>query len=195
MSKTRRLDFTSVGSGRTVRHQIDAKFALWCFDGCVCCARWHLITLSPKLKVMNDGFHIIFHCGAARRRKFAIVDLNVTFGHLIETLVDDTDRLTHFLNTTQVAIITVSTGTNWYIKLDQIVCVVWASFSNIPLDSRSAEHNSRKSVGLSGFIRHGSNVNISVSPNSVFGQHFFGLVQPSSVSLGPIVNIVTQSNG
>ena len=109
-------------------------FYLWCFDGCVGGAWWDLISLSPELEVVNDGFHVVFHRRPARRGELAVIDLDVALRHLVQTLVNDAERFAHFLDATQIPIEAVTSRTNRHVELHQIVGVVGRSLANVPLN-------------------------------------------------------------
>ena len=68
-------------SGRVPPEKVFSN--LWCFNRCVSGAWWHLVTFGPEFKVMNDGFHIIFHRSTAWRSKLSIVNFYVSFWHLV----------------------------------------------------------------------------------------------------------------
>lgn len=53
-------------------------------------------------------------------------------GHLVEALVDDSERLTELLHPTQVTIIAVAIDADGNVKLDLIVGIVWLRFTHIP---------------------------------------------------------------
>lgn len=148
MHEARGLDLTSVWSWSSVRNQVDTEFTLWCFDRGESSAWWYLVTLSPEFEVMDNGLHVIFHWSTrisfrfGVRRDFklpswwselSVVDLDITLGHLIETLKNDANGLAHLLHSANVTIVAITAGSDWNIKLDQIIGIVGRSFSQIPL--------------------------------------------------------------
>ena len=149
MHEARGLDLTSVWSWSSVGNQVDTEFTLWCFDRGESCAWWYLVTLSPEFEVMNNGLHVVFHwstkdifCQLGFRFDFqlpswwselSVVDLDITLRHLIETLKNDANGLAHLLHSANVAIVAITAGSDWNIKLDQIIGIVGWSFSQIPL--------------------------------------------------------------
>ena len=149
--------------------------------------------------------------------------------------MNNSERLPHFLYAAQVSIKAITALADWNIKFNQIVGIVWRSFSNIPLkkstlflsfyilnifylDSRATEHDTGHSPLLGGIVRNCSDINIAISPNSVFSQHFFAFIKSSRIlneyltnyqrtffylflllnnltySLSPVINIIHQSN-
>lgn len=57
-----------------------------------------------------------------------IVDLDLTFGHLVQALVDNAQRLAELFNAAQVAIVAVAILANRDVELNLVVRVVWLSF-------------------------------------------------------------------
>lgn len=144
--------WTSVGN------QIHSKFPFRSFDSRVSCTGRYLIALSEQFKVMNQGLHGGFHFLPAWRSDFSIVRfdfawnshtqtfvvvffrLENTWWHVVETLFDDAQRLTHLLQSAQVPVVAVAFSTDRYVEFDQIVRVVRLSFTKIPFDARTSQH-------------------------------------------------------
>lgn len=103
MRKSRCLDFASVRSAATVANEIDGKFSLWRLDRGKCGSRWHLESLRVQLEVMYQRFHAGFHLLPPRWYDFRIVDPYFALWHLVQALVNDSQRLTHFLHAAQVS--------------------------------------------------------------------------------------------
>lgn len=53
-----------------------------------------------------------------------IIDLDLTGGHLVQALVDDSEGLTELFDSAQVSIVTISVLSNGDIELDLIVGIV-----------------------------------------------------------------------
>lgn len=53
-----------------------------------------------------------------------IVDLDLSLGHLVQTLVDDAQRLAELLNSAEVAVVAISTLADGHVELDLVVGVV-----------------------------------------------------------------------
>jgi len=60
------------------------------------------LTLCEEQEVMNQGFHVFLHGGTRRRRDLVIFRSNWSWWHLVQTLMNDTQRLTEFLHAAQV---------------------------------------------------------------------------------------------
>lgn len=58
-----------------------------------------------------------------------IIDLDLTRRHLVEALVDDSERLTELLDTAEVPVVAVSILTDGYVKLNLVVRVVRCDFA------------------------------------------------------------------
>lgn len=65
-----------------------------------------------------------------------IIDLDLTGGHLVQALVDDSEGLTELFNSAQVSIVTISVLSNGDIELDLVVGVVR---SDLAVDGRNDE--------------------------------------------------------
>ena len=68
---------------------------------------------------------------------------DVTSWHLVQTLFNDSQRLSHLSQSHQVPIITISVAAHRNIKVNQIVGVVGLSLPQVPLDAGTAEHDAR----------------------------------------------------
>lgn len=58
-----------------------------------------------------------------------VVDLDLSFGHLVETLVNNSEGLSEFLDSAQVSIVAVSVLSDRHVEFDLVVCVVRGDLS------------------------------------------------------------------
>ena len=66
----------------------------------------------------------LLHGSPRRRNNLVIINLDLTRRHLVETLTDDSKRLTEFFNSAEVTIVAISVLSDWYIELDLVVSIV-----------------------------------------------------------------------
>lgn len=90
MRKARRFDLASIRLATAVADEINAEFAFRRLDGGVRRSWRHLETLGVQFEVMNKRLHASLHLLASRGHDLGIVASYFSFGHLIQTLVDDT---------------------------------------------------------------------------------------------------------
>ncbi len=86
---------------------------------------------------MNERLHIVFHLDARRRRNFVIVDDHGAgiVAQPVNALSDDAIRLTHLLDTNQVAIVAVAVHADRNIEIHLIVDFVRLLLAQVPLDA------------------------------------------------------------
>ena len=60
---------------------------------------------------------------------------DVTSWHLVQTLFNDSQRLSHLSQSHQVPVITISVAAHWYIKVHQIIGIVGSGLPDVILDS------------------------------------------------------------
>ena len=68
---------------------------------------------------MDEGFHRVLHFGAFRRGNLDVIDLHITLRHLVETLVDNAETLTHLMHSAEISVKTVSIHANWNVKVNR----------------------------------------------------------------------------
>lgn len=124
MREPRSLNLAPIRLRTAVRNQINPKLSLRGFNRGVGGSRGHLIPLRKQLKVVDERLHRLFHFGPARRHELRIVRLNLPLRHLVQALLDDSQRLTHFLHTTQVTVVAVAFRTDRDVEIQVFVRVV-----------------------------------------------------------------------
>ena len=78
------------------------------------------------------------HRRSRRGNDLVIVNLDLTLRHLVEALVNDSERLSEFLDSAQVSIVAISVLSDRYVKLDLVVRVVRSNLSVNGEATRSA---------------------------------------------------------
>ena len=73
------------------------------FDGSVRRAWWHAVALGEQLEMMDKCLHRSFHFGSFGCHDLGVIDAHFTFRHLIQALLDNTQRLSHLFHTAQVS--------------------------------------------------------------------------------------------
>lgn len=135
MSETRGANLASVRSFAAVTDKVHTHLALWCLDSAVGLTRRYSITLAVEQKVVNECLHVLLHGSTWRWSNLVIFDLDGTSGHLVQTLVDDAQRLTEFLHTAKITVVAVTVDTNRYVKLNLVVGIIRLRLPNVPRHS------------------------------------------------------------
>ena len=89
--KTWGTDVHAVGLGRTITHDVAAKFATRRFDRDIRLALGDLETFGEDLEVMDERFHGLVDTRTRRRRDFLVLDAVIALRHLLEALANDLD--------------------------------------------------------------------------------------------------------
>ena len=84
----------------------------------------HLETLGEKLEVVDEGLHGSLHLRPAWGHALGVVGPDVSFGHLVQALLDDPQALPHLQHSHQVAVIAVAVGAHRHVKVHKVVCIV-----------------------------------------------------------------------
>lgn len=186
-------DLAAVGSLTAVTDNEDTHLTLGGLNGRVCLARGNSITLGEEKEVVDESLHVLLHGRTGRRRELVVLNLNGTRRHLVQTLVDDTERLTELLHTAQVTVVAVTVDTNGDIELHIAVGVIRLRLPDIPGDTGTTEHNSSE-THIEG-IRGTDNANTLGSrlPDPVIRQQFLGLVDTVTELSSPLVDVVKEA--
>ena len=70
------------------------------------------------LEMMDQGLHAFLHHRTRGRNEFMIIDPDSTRCDLIQALTNNSQTFPHFLDTAQVAIITIAILAHWDVKFD-----------------------------------------------------------------------------
>lgn len=195
VSKARCTNVHTVWPLASVTDNVHAHLALWCLNGGVRVAWWDDVSLGVQKEVVDKRLHVLLHCGTRRRGDLVVLDLDGTGGYLVDTLVDDAERLAELLHSAEVSVVAVAIDTDWHIELDLVIGVIGGGLADIPRNSRSSKHNTREGEVES--IGGGDNTNTTktVDPDTVVRQHFFGLVDTVAELGGPLVDVIEQADG
>ena len=68
-------------------------------------------------------------------------------GHLVETLLYDTQTLSHLCHSHQISVIAVSIAAHRNIKINEVVGVIWLGLPQVVLDSWTVGLQDRKGSG------------------------------------------------
>ena len=190
MGETRGADLTPVGSLATVTDQEHCHLPLWRLDGRVCFSRRDGVAFRIEQEMMDQGFHILLHGRARRRRDLVVFYADGAGRHLVETLVDDAEGLAEFLHAAQIAVVAVAVDADGDVKFDLVVGVVGLRFADVPRDAGAPEHDTR--VGVVEGVGGGNDADAlgSAFPDPVVGKELFGFVDAVAKLSGPLVDVV-----
>jgi len=99
MSEAWRFDLAPIWFAAAIANEVNAELALRCLDGGVRRSRWHLETLSEQLEMMDKCFHAVLHLLPPRWHNLGIIASYFSLWHLIQALMDNTQRLSHLFDT------------------------------------------------------------------------------------------------
>ena len=195
VSETRRSDVNTVRSLGTIADNVDTHLTLGGLNGRVGITRRDSVALGVEKEMVDQSLHVLLHGRARGRRDLVVLHANRTSGHLVQTLVDDAERLAELLHTAQISVVAVTVNTNRDIELDLVIRVIGSTLADVPRDTRSSEHNTREGEVQGISSRDGSDILQSLDPDTVVCKHLLGLVD-SVTKLGrPLVDVVEQTNG
>lgn len=194
VSETWCSDLTSVWSLRSIRNQEDTHLSLWRLDSRVRLSRWDGVTLCEEQEVVNKGLHVLLHRRSWWWRDLVVLNTDWASWHLVQALVDDAEGLTELFHAAEVTVVTVTIDTDWDVKLDLVVGVVWLGLADIPWDTGTAEHDTGEGEveGVGGGDL--SNALGAADPDTVVGQKLLGLVDAVTELGCPLVDVVKETN-
>ena len=137
-------DFAAIGLVAAVGDQIDAEFALGAFGGDIDAACGHFEAFGVEFEVMDQGFHRLLHFGAIGRCDLAVVAAYRTFGHLLQALLHDADRLAHFFDADHEPVVAIAACADGNVKFHPVINVIRLAFADIPRDARATDHRAGK---------------------------------------------------
>ena len=138
--------------------------------------------------MMDQRFHRLFHLGPLGRNDLAIVTANRAFWHLLQTLLHDTDGLTHFFNAHHEPVITIAPRADRNIEFHPVIHIIRLAFADIPRDARTTDHRAGKAPFDRIFLRNNRDIDIALLKNTVvdnkrhriFKQAGHAIIQPFS---------------
>lgn len=185
----------SVRSLATVTDDVHTHLSLGSLNGRVCLARGNGVTLGVEEEVVDEGLHVLLHGGSGRRRDLVVLDTDGASGHLVQALVDDSERLSELLHSAEVSVVAVTVGTDGDVELNLVVGIVRLALSDIPWHTGSSKHDTGEGEveGLLG--GDDTDTPQSLDPDTVVSQHFLGLVDTVAKLSSPLVDVVKKADG
>src|SRR5262249_20479679 len=134
MHEARRPDLATIGSVRSVGHEIDPELTLGRLDRCINLALGHVIAFGIQLEMMDQSFHRAFHYRALRRHHLVVLngDRAELGGQPLATLLHDAYRLAHLLHAHEVAVVAVAVLTDRNVEFELGVALVRLRLAEIP---------------------------------------------------------------
>merc|ERR1719180_425935 len=194
VEEARGLDLAPVRLAASVRDKIDSKLSLRCLNGCVSGSSGYLETLGEKLEVMDEGLHGGLHLSPAWWHALGIVGPHVSLRHLVQTLLDDPQALSHLQHSHQVAIVAVAVGAHRHVKVHKVVCIVWLRFPKIPFDASAAKHHPAASPVDSILSRDDADVNHSLLEQPIVRDQVLDLIKPLAELCYELVDVIEKTN-
>jgi hypothetical protein len=142
---------------------------------------------------VDEGLHVFLHGSAGRGSDLVVFDLYGAGGHLVEALVDDAEGLAEFLHTAEVAVVAVTVYTDRNVEFNLVVGIVGLRLADVPGDTGTAQHDTSEAIVESIGGRDDTDTFGTSDPDTVVGQHLFGLVDAVAELGCPLVNIVEQT--
>jgi hypothetical protein len=195
VSETGSTNVASVRSLTAVRNDVNTHLTLRGLDSGVGLTRGDGIALGVEKEVVDKGLHVLLHGGSWGRRNLVVLNTDGTSRHLVEALVDNSERLAELLHSAEVSVVAVTVGSNGNIEFDLVVGVVRLVLADVERNTRTSQHDTSegKVQSLSG--RNDTNTPQSLNPDTVVSQHLLGLVDSVAELGSPLVNVVEKANG
>src|SRR5205807_6780301 len=95
-------------------------------------------------KMVDQRFHRALHFAARRWRYLAVVDFDRSLRHCSDSLLDDANRLPHFLDPNEIPIVGIPVAPDRNIKFHLVVSIIWLGPAEIPGHVRASQHRSGK---------------------------------------------------
>lgn len=193
VSETRSTDLAAVWPLAAVANQVYTHLTLGGFDGGVCLARRHGVTLGEEQEVVDESFHVLLHSRTRGRADLVVLNLDRTSGHLVQTLVDDAKRLTELLHTAEVSVVAVTVDTDGDVKLNLVISIVGLRLADVPRDARATEHNTGETHVQRILSAHNSNTLGSGLPDTVVRKQLLSFVNAVTELGRPLVDVIEQA--
>lgn len=193
MRKARSTDLAPVGPLAAVTDQENGHLTLGRLDGGIGLPGRNRVALGEQEEVVDESLHVLLHGGTGGRRDLVVLDTDRAGRHLVQTLVDDAERLAEFLHTAEVSVVAVAVHTDGDVELDLVIRIVRLRLADIPRDTGSTEHHTREAQVQSLGHWHDTDALSSGLPDSVVREQFLGLVDAVAELGGPLVDIVEEA--
>lgn len=190
MGKSWSANLAPVWPLASITDKINSHLSLGRLNGRVGLSWWHGITLREEQEVVDQSFHVLLHGSSGWWRDLVVFHSNWSRWHLVEALVDDTEGLSEFLHAAEISVVAVSVDTDWNIKLDLVVRVIWLALANIPWHTGSTKHNTGERQVQSIGSRHNSNALCAANPDSVISQKLLRLINTIGELRCPLIDVV-----
>lgn len=91
-------DLASVWALTSITDDENTHLSLRSFDGTVRLPGWDGVAFGVQKEMVNKGFHVLLHGRSWWRRDLVVLNLDWASWHLVQTLVDDSQRLSEFFH-------------------------------------------------------------------------------------------------
>lgn len=85
--------------------------------------------------MVNQSLHVLLHRRPRGRHDLIVLNLYRPWRHLVQTLMNNAQRLSKLLHSAQVPIIAVAVDPNRDVKFDLVVGIVGLGLSHVPGDT------------------------------------------------------------
>lgn len=193
MRKPRRPNLTSIRSFTAITHDKDTHLSLWCFDRAISLSWRDGIPFREEQEVVDQSFHVFFHCCSWRRGDLVVFDSDGARWHLVEALVDDAEGLAELFHAAEVAIVAIPVHSDWDVKLYLIVRIIWLALAYVPRYTAASKHDAGERVIESVGGRDDTNTLGPAFPDSVIRKQFFCFIDPVPELSRPLVDVVEEA--
>lgn len=195
VGETRSTDLAAVWALTAITDQEDTHLTLGGLNGRVGLTRGHGVTLGEKKEVVNESLHVLLHGGTRRRGDLVVLHADRTGGHLVQTLVDDTEGLTELLHAAKVTVVAVTVDTDGDVELNLVIGIVRLRLTDIIGNTRATEHDTSEThVERIGGVNNTDTLGSGL-PDTVICEQLLGLVNAVTELSGPLVDVVQNTNG
>ena len=170
MSESGGANLAPVRPVAAIGDQVDGELAFRRLDRGIGLPRRHVIALGVEFEVVNERFHRGLHVGAPGWRDLVVLDHDRAFGHLLDALADDPQRLAHLLHAHQVSIVAIAVLADRNIEIHPVVDRVGLRFSEIPGGTGGAQDRTRKAPVDRLLGGNHADIDVALFPDPVFGQ-------------------------
>ena len=184
---------TNLATVRTlaaVTDQENTHLSLGSLNGRVGLTRGNGVTLGEKQEVMDQSLHVLLHGSTGRGHDLIVLDTNGTSGHLVQALLDNSERLAELLHAAQVTVVAVTVDTNGDIKLDLVVGIIGLGLPDIPGNTGATEHDTGETHVESISSVDDTDTLGSGLPDTVIRKQLLSLINTVTELRSPLVNII-----
>src|SRR5437867_7269923 len=138
---------------------------------------WRIQTFRHDNKMVNQFLHFCHHVRFWRLRVFPIGHVDRPAWQSVDHLPQNCCALPHFLDSDQIAIITIPRAADHYLKIVLFIIEIRMFAPQIVFDAAGAQNWTRERVSYRAFLRHNADVFRSIDKDAVARQQFVHLVQ------------------